>query len=74
MSLNLNLTGVEYENEIFGNNFKNYAKGNVSLYTYLYPLDGRDYNNFGESLHVSDLDNDGQDDLIIGAPGKFSLF
>ena len=65
---------MKYENEIFENNFKNYAKGNVSLYSYLYPADGRDYNNFGESLHVSDLDNDGQDDLIIGAPGKYKNF
>ena len=65
---------AEYENEIFENNFDNYAKGNISLYSYLYPMDGREYHNFGESLHVSDLDNDGQDDLIIGAPGKFSLF
>ena len=71
----INSDDSEYdsENEIFENNL-NYAKGNVSLYSYLYPMDGRDYNNFGESLHVSDLDNDGQDDLIIGAPGKFRIF
>ena len=65
---------AEYENEIFESNFDDYAKGNISLYSYLYPMDGREYHNFGESLHVSDLDNDGLDDLIIGAPGKFRIF
>lgn len=29
--------------------------------------------NFGQSLHVADLDNDGNEDLIVGAPGMFAF-
>ena len=41
----------------------------VSTLQELFNEDFKEYANIGQSIHVADLNNDGQDDLIIGAPG-----
>ena len=41
----------------------------VSTLKEMFDEDFKKYANIGQSIHVADLNNDGQDDLIIGAPG-----